>query len=162
MSKTISKSPKVKSYNKIRGWLILPAIGIVISTIISLDTILNKIYPIISNTEQWAYLTSPASEGYIPRFSTIVYYEFYAGLLMLMLLVWLLILFFKKHKLAPIFMIILLIVNIVFSFIDEMLALSILESINITFVKTIGAFFTATIWIPYFILSERVKGTFTQ
>jgi len=156
-----------KKYNKIGGWLILPVIGLVISPVLLLDKIFNDFLPVLFNNEIWNYLTLPTSEGYHPMWAAALYYEFYGNIAMLIFIVIILIFFFKKHKITPVLMIFYLIANLMFVFFDQIIIQSIpsvteVVEVERVYIEIVRAFISAAIWIPYFIFSKRVKGTFTK
>ena len=136
----------------IRGWLILPAIGLVLSLI----TIPIGLIAGLAGEDIRVY---PAYEA----FSLLVNSGFY-------IFVWVAAIeCFKKRTTAPLTMIQLMVARVVASALPFVLGLCVVgggdELITIALLRSnnfIGAGIAAAIWIPYWKRSKRVKATFTN
>ena len=147
------------------GWLILVGIGIVLSPLKTLGQIVPGYKEMFSNGSFNA-LTTTGSETYIPYFKELLIGEMVANGLSTAFSIYLIFLFFSKKKSFPKFYIGLLIFSIILIVIEAI-------SINIL-VPNIPAFDAETIkelrsrlsvlliLIPYMLISERVKNTFTK
>jgi hypothetical protein len=145
----------------IRGWLILIAIGVVLSPLSFAGTILvdSEAY----SAETWAALTTPSGSAYHPMWAPALLFELFGNLSLLVLsclLVWL---FFRKRRTFPAFYILLVLAHGSFLVLVEVVCLAIpgLDAFNGESVGEITrAAIGAAIWIPYMRMSKRVKSTF--
>ncbi|MBU1157597.1 MAG: DUF2569 domain-containing protein [Proteobacteria bacterium] len=139
-----------KSLQGIKGWLILPAINL------SLGVILG----IFSQVAAVGQHSEIAAAGYGDIF--LVELALDAGLLLL--LIYATVLFFSKKRRAPAIIItyfalnfvlanLVVIIEIVFGITD--FVLSNMDSV-------LKNLFMAALWIPYFVISKRVKATFVK
>jgi hypothetical protein len=150
----------------IGGWLILIAIGRILSPLIILATILNTYLPVILS-DKLNMLSRPGSINYSELWKPTIFFEFGYNIIVLILGVVLLFLFFGRKRIFPKAYIGLVIFSIIFSTIDVILMAKIQSSISIN-VNTnatnqiIRQIVTAAIWIPYFLKSVRVKNTFVR
>lgn len=147
------------------GWLILVGLGIIISPI----KIVAQIYPIYSQIFQngaWEALTSPVSEGYNPLWAPIIIGEIVVN--SALVLSWLIIayLFFTKKKLLPAWYIGVIIFTLVFILIDAFSIQLILPDEKIfdpeTSKEILRSVVSIIIWVPYMLVSKRVKATFVN
>ena len=58
----------------IGGWLILPAIGLVLTPILLLVTLTRDLLPALQ-PEVWNALTEPGSQAYHPMWATVIIFE---------------------------------------------------------------------------------------
>lgn len=152
------------------GWLIIVAIGLFLQPIFLYVTISRVNLPLINDKEVWHTLTSPNSEGYIPNFSYLVYYELIGNVLLFAVGIVLLILFFQKKTPFPKVFIWFLFANIIFIFLDDIFAdnmfknVDVLEGLNDGFAyrETAKSLISTAIWFPYMLISKRVKNTFVN
>lgn len=123
-----------KKIEGLGGWLILPIIGLFISVpAILLDIIFT---------------------ASIYKFDSLVAIFYTIDIVLFVWIIVTLIAIFKKKKYAPNVMISFLIGNIVIQ-----LGLS---AYVMDYSSVLGPVISAAIWIPYFVLSERVKNTFVN
>jgi len=134
----------------ISGWLIIPAINFVFAPIKATITFFMGISMIQSFVPE---LTSD------PR----LWLSGSIDILMIIAIIIVAFLFFKKRRSAIKFIIWLMVASILVSLIQAFLHASMFNEMDD---KTIGSFIHASvigaIWIPYFIKSKRVKNTFTE
>lgn len=151
----------------ISGWLLLPGLGLLFSIFYLLYSFFVDIFPLITNAELWAFLTTPASEVYSHLWKPTIFYESIVKLLILALTIGVFVLYVKHKKSFPGLYIILIILNLVFVSIDYYLVEELLNSnsaikeyIDLDNTGLSQAVSAAFIWIPYTLVSKRVKNTF--
>lgn len=151
-----------EAYDSIGGWLFLPAAGLIIS-----------VPSVLYSTISWDYfnanvlhrLFEASSPFYNPMLGTITALECLFNLGIGAMAVLLLVLLAKRRTSFPLLMRAYLITN--FSFL--LLELLILDGLDIVDTSTLTdaykqmgrALFGCLIWVPYLLVSKRVKGTFT-
>ncbi|WP_044213056.1 DUF3857 domain-containing protein [Flammeovirga sp. OC4] len=145
----------------IGGWLILLAIGAVISP-------LKLTYDFFATGYFDSYFWSglEASENSISLF-LIVIFEFVANSISIVLSVLAIVLFFQKRTSTKYVYAVLLLSRLIFQVIDNVLYDSLVEKLTVSEVqeevKEIGkSFLRCIIWIPYMFYSDRSKNTFTN
>ncbi|MFC4992735.1 DUF2569 domain-containing protein [Rubritalea tangerina] len=148
----------------LKGWIVLPIIGLTVSLIGLFFGLLTTYFPIFTDGT-WEYLTDPSSEVYHSMWGPVLIYEAVGNVLFLLYTAALLVMVFRKHYLFPKCMIIFYVANIIFLVTDMILVGFIPmmdEAGNAESLRDIvSAVVGAVIWIPYFLKSERVKNTFT-
>lgn len=142
----------------IGGWLILVLIGLIsalVKTIFALKGLLESSQPEISVT-----ITRYITGGRPPIFGVWVLYEVIFNAVVIVFITCLLILMISKSRFFPIFLIVYLIVDTFLYGIDYILGLP--NAINLVPSQdgVLLAFATAVVWIPYLLVSKRVKATF--
>lgn len=157
-----------KRLDGIRGWLILPAIGLVANAFVVPYSIWN-IFDF--------YSTSVATaENNLPVLLGVSWYEAISWVLYGMAATWLAILFFKKKQQVPRWFVIWLIVGLVSSVIDLVLetwwaqveGFNYFDRNGLTQYLTSSAYSLArpalftVLWAQYFSQSKRVKSTFVR
>ncbi|MBW2482397.1 MAG: DUF2569 domain-containing protein [Deltaproteobacteria bacterium] len=154
-----------KSYSKIGGWLILCAAGLVLYPIQSLYLLVTRLIPAVFS-DNWAALTTPTNPGYHSLWAPLVVAELTGSIVLLMLSIFIVILFFRRHRWIPRLVIFFMAASIIFVGADYFVINFFLirtNSVNvdttINFVRTVVA---GDIWIPYFMFSKRVAKTFTR
>jgi hypothetical protein len=128
----------------IRGWLILPAIGLVIAPFEGLLTLVVA----YSNVREW-----------IP--AVLLYLLVSIDLAMIAFTVVVAVFFFNCRKQTRVLVPALLVSNVVLLLLGEILVSSTLD-VPFQDWKLVRAVVRATIWVPYFLVSKRVKATFTE
>ncbi|HEY7639612.1 MAG TPA: DUF2569 domain-containing protein [Steroidobacteraceae bacterium] len=148
----------------IGGWLILPAIGLVLTPILTLLTIVRDVLPAVQPAV-WQTLTDPASSAYHPMWATVIVYEVLANVGYLALTLWLGYLFVSKSPRTPAVCIVWLLTSLAVQIVDMMLSNTIPAVAQQSATDNIKGIFRsavqASIWIPYFVYSKRVRNTFT-
>lgn len=149
----------------IGGWLILVAIGIVMGPIVLLVTTLPLLFDLLA-IENWNVLTNPNSKSYIPYFVELVTGEMLANALMFIASLWLAVLFFTKHRWFARVYIVYVLVSALILVIDTYLVSIVLPDMPIWDEETVRGFFRSAIaiciWVPYMLVSRRVKNTFIR
>lgn len=148
----------------IGGWLILPAIGLVLSPILLLVMITRDLLPALQ-PEVWHALTEPGSQAYHPMWATVIVFEVVANVGFLIFTLRLGYLFVRKSSRTPTVFIAWLLINVAIQVVDLLLVQSIPavaeQSMATSAREVVRAILQALIWIPYFLRSERVRNTFT-
>jgi Protein of unknown function (DUF2569) len=133
----------------IRGWLLLPAIGLVLTVV-------------VGGAGLVAMLRANATLA-TSRYAGLYTLELFAQIGVLILSVYATIRFFDKKRDAPAAVIRLLVANVAVSAL--LLAIELSAGVAVLAVENVRALvqggIAAAIWIPYFRVSERVKATFT-
>jgi Protein of unknown function (DUF2569) len=149
----------------IGGWLILPLLGLILSPLIKIYMIYEGLWPIFS-PDYWEDLTSPSSELYHPLWSRLLIFEVAGNLTIFLLGLAALVSFLKKSRKAPRFVIMWLLLSLVFVAADTYFRGNIPGAVqeydNILSSDLLRAGIPAAIWIPYFLISKRVKATFVN
>jgi len=153
------------AYQKIGGWLILCAIGLILYPVQTLVALITELLPALS-PENWLALTSPTSPYYHSFFAPLVIAELVGNICFFIFSIGLVVFFFQQRKYAPKLIILFLTANLIFVGFDYFVTTFIIirsSSINmdatINFVRTTVA---GMVWIPYFIFSKRVGRTFVK
>ena len=153
------------SLKGIGGWLILVTIGLVL-TPFRIAIILFTTYVPIFTGETWSLLTTPGSAAYNWVWKPILLFELFGNLIFLIWAVVLLILLFAHKRIFPRMMIAFYVANLLFVGLDFAVASGIpvvaSQPDARSVVELIKSILVCAIWIPYFLISERVKTTFTE
>ncbi|MEX9975106.1 DUF2569 domain-containing protein [Providencia sp. Me1] len=145
----------------IGGWLIFPMLGIILSLIILPFSIYEQNTQVI---EYWVELTDPQSSSFIPLFKELIYFEVLGNVILYATLLFLSYVFFTKKKLTIKIYIFFQIFSLVLTVTDIILASILLDlEVESSDIKDIfRALIACAIWIPYFLVSRRVKNTFVN
>ncbi len=148
----------------IHGWLVLLGIGVAIAPL----RLIVGIFPfaVFLDIDQWRELTTPGNAFYHPFLSLVLIVEsavnialFFAGCLAAVL-------FFRKRRTFPVIQISILGFGLAFGLIDYFVCMSMGAAFRDTAndgAKTIiQGCIAAAIWIPYLLVSERVRSTFVR
>jgi uncharacterized membrane protein len=138
-----------KELTGIAGWLVLPAIGLVVTPFAAIAFIFLDIEAMADAPQRYEYL-----------FSSEIFFNVIIALFAVVTAFF----FFSKNKLAP---------KVVIAFLVTNLALMLIEAVMITqefgsrvdeeaYMDLVRAVIAAAVWIPYFINSKRVKNTFVK
>jgi hypothetical protein len=148
----------------IGGWLILPAVGLVISPIWQGIGIVRDILPAL-NPAVLRTLSDPTSDQYSPMWVPTMVFEAATSVLIFIFTLWLAYLFFfRQSARVPRLFIVWLASQVVIRIVDQLLVNRLplaAEQSGSAGISDLGRSITnAAIWIPYFIRSTRVKNTF--
>jgi|SRR5271166_5201688 len=150
----------------IGGWLILPALGLVISPIVRGFMFFRYIVPTL-DASIWKTLSDPSSAVYHPLWVPMILFEAVSSIVIFAFTLWLGYLFFVRiSPLVPRVFIVWLACHLIAQIIDVTLINSIplaAEKFGHEALTGLGrSVVSAAIWIPYFLRSQRVKNTFTN
>lgn len=153
------------SYNKIGGWLILVGIGFIVGPLRILLFTFKDILPAFA-PQTWSALTTPGTEAYHPLWAPVLIGELVGNLFFVCLGIILVVLFFQKRKIFPKIAIFYLLANLVFvvgdTIVAGMIPLVAQQDNSSSMKEIIRSVVGAAVWVPYFIRSKRVKGTFVK
>ncbi|MCI0596614.1 MAG: DUF2569 domain-containing protein [candidate division Zixibacteria bacterium] len=149
----------------LKGWLILPAIGLIVAPLRLAINLLKDFWPIFRDG-YWPVLTTPGTETYHPLWQPLLTFEIVGNTIFILANLALLFFFFTKHWRFPTLYITILALNVVFVTSDFFMG-SAIPAVAAShdpqpareMARTLGA---AAIWIPYFLRSKRVKNTFVK
>ncbi|MBN8576026.1 MAG: DUF3857 domain-containing protein [Cytophagales bacterium] len=152
--------PKAASTHRaIGGWLILPAIGLSLTPFRMLYDFFQIEY---FNYSNWRILTDPAYGAYNVELGIFILVEMIFNVALLFYSIVLVFLFFKRRSNVPILAAAFYGINFLFILLDAIAGSAYSEMDNET-LRSIGrSMIAAAIWIPYFLISGRSKGTFTE
>ncbi len=154
-----------KRYDRIGGWLILVAIGLIISPVRLMVLIGRDLLPSFSS-EIWTALTTPGTTIYHPLWAPILIFELVGNIGFIAFVSFVIVYFFRKRRVLPKMIIALLISNLVFILIDYFVVdlIPFVKSQNDTETlrELIQSIIACSIWVPYFLFTKRVKGTFVR
>ena len=149
----------------LRGWLILVGIGVVVGPIRMLIQTVPLYLPIFSDGT-FGLLTDPGSDYYIPFIGAYIVAEMFFNAAILLASIYLIYLFFTKHYLFPKLYILVLAGSALFIFIDAWIGTYFFPDdpmMDADMAREFGRLLIgALIWIPYMLVSKRVKLTFVE
>ena len=152
-----------KPYEGIGGWLILVAIILIRAPIAFGVTLFRSVFPLLRH-DTWVALTTKDSEAYHPHWAPTIISELVVNVIFLGAALFALVLFFRRRQLFPKFMIGLFIANgtweILLGFVLKQIPDS--QGDSAIFIGAIGLVVACAIWIPYLLVSKRVRATFTR
>lgn len=147
------------------GWLVLVGFGCVLRPFV-IAAQFGTLFPTYFNSVLWSQLTNPESGTYRPHYGLLLGSEMCANLLMFAASLLLILLFFQKKRLYPKIAVGLLAFQLVVVIADTWAAGVINpvsdSSTGSNLQDAIRMAINAAIWIPYHLVSQRVKATFTR
>jgi len=154
----------VPNLRGIGGVLILPAIGVLIGPL--LIAIQATRLHFVFDRDRWLALTSADGAAYHPLWAPLLTGELLANLFMVCFGILLAIVFFQRRRIAVWLYITLLVVQLVIQIADHAFAQHIPALVqhssntsDTSLFRSVGA---CLVWIPYFLISRRVKATFVN
>lgn len=151
-----------KNIEGIKGWLYLIAIGVVIMP--CKIAILLATYPIMFSNGTWDILTTEGTKLYNPLWAPLLSGEIFINSVLILAWVFMAYKFFTKSKLFPKLYIGVVIFSLVF-IISDAYAFNMIHPAEPVFdpdtVKELmRSIITVVVWVPYMLMSKRVKATF--
>jgi hypothetical protein len=147
------------------GWLVLPAVMPVAIAIGRSSSLVFDYLPLLGGGT-WEALTTPGSETHHHLWTPVLVYEIAGNILLVAFAIALLVLMLTKSHRLPRLMIAFLAGNAVFVVGGFLLANRIpavaAEEDPESVKALVSAFAAAIIWIPYFLVSKRVRNTFLR
>ena len=155
MSSQQEEEPK-----KIGGWLILVGIGVVLSPV-RIILLTGPIFMDVFNGGIWGYIVESN-----PNLATFIAAEAILNVAMIIAWIYAAFIFFMKKWYFPRLFIGLMLFSFVFVVIDSITVSFIIPGEPMfdseTKKEAIRTFIVAAIWIPYMLMSKRVKATFVK
>jgi len=152
-----------QQYDKIGGWLILVAIGLIFAPIRLLVVLFKDLLPALS-ADTWSRLTTPGTEAYHPLWAPLLFFEIIGNCLFILSPIIIAVFFFQRRRFVPRLFIVLLLANLVFVTIDyfavDLIPFVAAQEDLGSLKELIRALIACAIWVPYFLVSKRAKGTF--
>jgi hypothetical protein len=152
-----------KNLEGIGGWLILVAIGIVITPIRIIMLVITT-YSEIFSTGTWEALTTQGSEVYSPLWAPILIGEILINSGIILVWLYMAYLFFSKKKSFPKLYIGIAVFSLIFIIADAFAIKLVLPSEPVfdpdTVKELMRSLIMVVIWVPYMLVSKRVKTTF--
>ena len=147
------------------GWLILVGAGVVLTPVRLVILNIATFQPLFEEGA-WEALTTVGSVAYHPLWAPIIIGEIVFNSAMLAASLWLVYLFFSKHHFFPKAYIGLVAISLVFVPLDAWIVAMVLpnESIfdPVATKEFVRVLVPTLIWVPYMLLSKRVKLTFVE
>lgn len=149
----------------IGGWLVLVALGVVFSPIrIVLE--LFSIYSGLFSDGTWEFLTTPSTELYHPLWAPIILGELFINGALVLAWIVAIFLFFSKKRIFPKWYIGILLFTLVFIILDAFSIKVVLPTEpafdDETAKELVRSIIGCLIWIPYMLVSKRVRATFIK
>ena len=162
-SKVAEPLPAVSPrHDGLAGWLILVALGM-IATPWALIRANADLYPSVLNVETWRLLTDPGNPAYHPFWAPALLFGLFFNTLYLVLVCLLLALFFKRRAAWRTLFIAYLLIGIAGLATDYLLTRQIPAAASVapaSAADLVRSVISAAIWIPYAMISLRVRSTF--
>ena len=147
------------------GWLILVGIGVVLGPIRLAIEFLPLYYGIFTDGT-FIIVTTPGNEAYHPLWGALLIFEAIYNSLVLAGSVYLAYLFFTKHYFFPKLYIAIALLSLIFIPLDAWFASFVMPNQQLfdddTLKEFIRSVVTVVIWVPYMLISLRVKNTFIE
>lgn len=153
------------SQPKIGGWLILPAIGLVLGLLRVLSYLGTTLRFYLSPKRQ--LLTVPGARLYHLLWQPLLAYELIGNTIFLLVMAVIAVCFFQKKRITPKLLVAFIPVSFLFTLGDHLVAAQIPSLAATSNHASIGtslliSFFWMHVWIPYFLVSKRVQATFVN
>jgi len=146
------------------GWLVLHVIALVVGLGMHCFTLFTD-FPLMFDLTKWNILTQPGGARYDAAVAPALLFESTAAIIMIVLWALALILMFQKKFTLPYVMIAVLVTGSVSQIVDHWLAsqvVTLTSSPDVLPRLVIQCMVACGIWIPYFLVSKRVKVTFVN
>lgn len=152
----------------IGGWLYLPIIGLGVMSFVRIDGIMKMLLSF--SPANWKALTDPASPGYHWAWGPVMVSGLIAEIILLVLGIVLLVMLFRRKKVFRKLIIAYYLLDVIsVAGCTVAVALISMKQFQISELLTpencrqiLNGSIWAFIWIPYFIMSKRVKNTFVN
>lgn len=144
----------------IGGWLLLPALGVILSPLRLLMTLRETASAYAGDV--WMAALLPGNAESNPLRSGTMLYELAANIGLLVLYALLAVLFFRKRSNVPRFYVALIVASIAVPIIDALLMSSFLPASDQGWARIGQGLFFGALWSAYFMRSRRVRETFVE
>lgn len=154
-----------KKLEGLGGWLALVGLGIIISPLRIIGVLFPTYLEMFSNGS-WTELTTLGTENYNPLWAPILYGEMAINVGLVLSWIFIASLFFCRKRAFPKWYIGILLFTLVFILVDALAIKTVLPTepvLDAETLKELGRSLVASlIWIPYMLVSKRVKATFVK
>lgn len=152
-------------YPKIGGWLLLLAIGLVVTPLRGLLFLFKDLVPAFSPAT-WSALTTPGTEAYHPLWAPLLISELVTNVGFILFSVLVAVAFFQRRRIAPKLLMAFLLSNLIVVGADHFAA-NLIPAVAsqrdpASARELARAGIACVIWLPYLLRSKRVKGTFVH
>lgn len=154
-----------KKIEGLGGWLILVAIGVIISPV----KVFFEVFPAyldIFNDGSWEIFTTPGTDAYHIMWAPILLGEMSINLALVFVWLFIIFLFFSKKAAFPKWYISTLLFTLIFMIVDAFAIKLVLPNETVfdpqTVTQIIRTSVSCLIWIPYMMVSKRVSATFIR
>ena len=147
----------------IEGWLVLVCLGVILAPLRILFVLLFTFAPLFLSGA-WLPLVQPSSDSFHPLWGPLLAYELFGNTALLAARVALLLLFFKRSKRFPKLFVWVSLLELPFLLVDAWLGSIVIEDEPMFDPETLralaGSVAAVAIWVPYMLVSKRVRNTF--
>ena len=147
------------------GWLVLVGFGLLFSPLRLISHLLST-YPPLFTDGAWDALTSPSSGAYVPFWAPLLGFEILGNVLLFIAGLVLIALFFQRSPRFPPTYIGISIASFLFILGDAWLVSLVLPDEPMfdpeTTRELARSFVNLVVWVPYLLISKRVRNTFSQ
>ena len=154
-----------KDLQGIGGWLLLVALGVVVGPIRILLLLITT-YPPMFSDGTWELLTTPGNEFYNSLWTPILIGEIVVNIALVCVTVYMAVRFFMKKSDFPMWYIGVAVFTPIFIFLDSVAVSSAMPGEPVLDPETVKqlsrSVFSACVWVPYMLVSKRVKQTFVE
>ncbi len=161
----MSLTTEEKSLEGLSGWLVLVGLGIVITPFKTLYTLL-PLYSAMFRDGTWEILTTPGTPAYSPLWSPYIIGEMFFNAVLITATIYAIYLFFNKRREFPRVYIWITAVGFIFIIVDALLIKLVAPQLPVfdpdTLKELARGAIGVCVWIPYMIVSKRVKATFVN
>jgi hypothetical protein len=149
----------------IGGWLVLPVIGLFLSPLVIVAQVSKSLLSVYREPT-WSLLTKPGSALYDPMWRPLLVFNLSGNVGLVAFDVVLLVMLFSRKRSFPSALIIMLLARLLFIIADHVLTLQIpavAANESERFMKqVVQSVVICAIWVPYFLISKRVRRTFVK
>ncbi|MEA3195380.1 MAG: hypothetical protein QOD26_3713 [Betaproteobacteria bacterium] len=143
----------------IGGWLLLPAIGLCLFPPYALYSLAADYWPIFQ-LGMWGGLTTPGSGAYHPLWAPTLVYGIAANVVVIVFDLVLIVLLFRKSPRFPKAFVVFALLNLAFVSSIALLVWHITGAAEAVVTEVARSAVVVAIWLPYMLLSKRVRNTF--
>ena len=152
-----------KNLAGLRGWLALVGLGIILSPLRIVALVFPTYLKLFSN-DSWEKLTTPGKQAYHPLWSSILVGEIAINCAFVFVWLYIALLFFLKKKVFPKWYIGIMMFALVFIVLDALAIKMVLPNEPLfdadSTKELVRTLIAVLIWVPYMLVSKRVKATF--
>lgn len=158
-------SPTTSGLQGLGGWLVLVGIGVTLNPVVMMYDVASLAGTYFSNW-YWHEYAMPQGGGYHPLFGPVIIFELLGNITFAGMSVVMVYLFYAKRMLFPKFYIVFALSFLVFLVLDEILCRQIstlnFEGDTEGIKAIVRSIVQCLVWIPYMLVSKRVKLTFVR